>query len=181
MICGDPGVVACITDTLFRFSEDAKDGEEEEPVSCVKALELLREVARVDKAKKLLVEMYCGAGAGSSAKHVVMGVVFAMTAPRATAEVREAAVCALSNLALVEELRSAFGRKGKRPAEGAKTVTAVHALLAIGRPHKTETPASRAVALGTLMNACIGVKGGDVKKVRGREVARREVTNFSSN
>ena len=138
MVCGDPGVVACVTDTLYRFSDDAKGGEEERSVSCVKALELLREVARVDKAKKLLVEMYGAAGAGSTDKHVVMGVVFAMTAPRATPEVREAAVCALSNLALIEELRSAFGRRGKRLAEGAKTVTAVHGLLAIGRSHKTE-------------------------------------------
>ena len=39
-------------------------------------------------------------------------------------------------------------------------MTAVHGLLAISRAHKTETPASRAVALGCLMNACIGGGAG---------------------
>ena len=121
-----------------RFAEDTNEGEEAESLNCVKALHLLREMARVDKAKKILVEMY---GVGKKGeRHVVMGIVFAMTAPRATPEVREAAVCALSNLALVEELRSAFSRRGKR-IEDAKTVTAVHGLLAIGRAHKTEVRA----------------------------------------
>ncbi|GMI10807.1 hypothetical protein TrVE_jg12901 [Triparma verrucosa] len=176
LVCGDIGLVMSVVKALLWYARFEGEGE---LASCASALGLLRDMARNEKAKKSIGDVYGGGGADG--EHLVLAVVFAMTAKRATPDVREVAVCCLSNLALVEVLRSKFCLKGKLK-EGGKSVTAVHGLLAISRAHKTETPASRAVALGCLMNACIGGGAGMGKGIleskRDENGVKKEIASY---
>lgn len=127
LICGDIGLVMSLVKGLMWYAR--YEGGVEELVSCAPALALLRDMARNEKAKKLIGERYgeIGAALEGGEEHLILAVVFAMTAKRATSDVREVAVCCLSNLALVEVLRPKFCLKGKlREKEAAKSVTAVH-------------------------------------------------------
>jgi hypothetical protein len=154
LVCPDVGIIASLSKLLFEISASSAPS-----VSALQPLELLRDLANHPKTKALIVTQFAEVTSFlNGEEHPVGAAVLALTAKNATAAVREAGVSALSNLALSPKMRTSFCVTVQSPSEDtAKKVlpSGVQALLAVARAHKTETPAARAIALATLMNATI--------------------------
>jgi hypothetical protein len=154
LVCPDVGIIASLSKLLFEISASSAPS-----VSALQPLELLRDLANHPTTKALIVTQFAEVTSFlNGEEHPVGAAVLALTAKNATAAVREAGVSALSNLALSPKMRTSFCVTVQSPSEDtAKKVlpSGVQALLAVARAHKTETPAARAIALATLMNATI--------------------------
>jgi hypothetical protein len=163
LVCGDVGIIMAVGDMLEQWVKEGGGGD------IVAAVDLLRDIAKNEKTQAVISTNFGNVQVMEGGVHPVGSLVRVMTMKSCTKELRESVVCALTNLALIESMRETFVLGVESPEAAGKLTSAVQALLATARAHKTETPAARVVALGTLMNACVG-KGGE--KVKG------EVVNF---
>ena len=161
LVCGDVGIVMAVSDMLEQW---VKEGGEEDIVA---AVDLIRDIAKNDKTQAVISKNFGNVQVMEGGVHPVGSLVRVMTRSGCSSSLRESVVCALTNLALIPSIRPTFILGVPSPPSPSRTpglTSAVRALLATARAHKTETAAARTVALGTLMNATVGKEGDMVKE-----------------
>jgi len=161
LVCGDVGIIMSVSGMLEQWVHEGGGGG-----NIVPAVDLLRDIAKNSKTQAVISVNFGNVEVMEGGVHPVGSLVRVMTRKGCTKELRECVVCALSNLALIESVRETFvlGIQGNvEGKEGGRLTSAVQALLATSRAHKTETAAARVISLGTLMNACVGSGGERVK------------------
>jgi len=178
LICGDVGIIVSLSKLLYAISLSS-----EEDISAEVPLNFLRDLAKNDKTKQVITAQLAEVtNFLNGEEHPVGATVLAMTAKNATSAVREAAVGALSNLALSPKMRTSFCVTVQTKDSKTGAASGVQALLAVARAHKTETPAARTIALGTLMNAAIDTerKAVEVNPEEANDAngVKREIAHF---
>ena len=168
LVCSDFGMIKMLSKLIFDFAREVDvDGKgKAEGCSCsgaIPAIDLLRDLARNDVAKKVIEQNLAAASVVDAESHPVGALVYLMGRKGCGRDCRESAVCALSNLSLIAGLRRSFclgAGAGGAGQEQQRFASAVQTLLAVARSYKTETAAARVVGLATLTNACVGENTG---------------------
>ena len=185
LVYGDIGIVHSLVKLLHEIAVGpATKTTLSDSSTAFWPLSLLRDVAKNEKTQKAIESAFPAAPIDSSSSsspsssesatpltlsgdhHPVGAAILVMTRSAATEDIREVAVCALSNLALSPCTRGWFAvpvssvsptSHGDAPPAVVIHANGVQALLAVARSHKTETAAARSIALATLMNCSIAV------------------------